>query len=79
MIACARWLGRTSATCTRKPDGCLCADEELATAVAAALEAAKTRDELIAASQQIQHVQGISRRDRLGAIVRRRLDEFKQH
>ena len=29
MVACARWLGRTSETCTRKPDGCICEKEEM--------------------------------------------------
>ncbi len=29
MIACAKWLGRTSETCTRKPDGCICEKEEI--------------------------------------------------
>ena len=29
VIACAKWLGRTSSTCTRKPDGCICEKEEL--------------------------------------------------
>lgn len=28
MIACAKWLGRTSQACTRKPDGCMCAGQE---------------------------------------------------
>lgn len=27
MIACAKWLGRTHDTCTRKPDGCICEKE----------------------------------------------------
>lgn len=28
MIACAKWLGRTSDTCTRGDDGCVCKREE---------------------------------------------------
>lgn len=44
MIACARWLGCTSDSCTRKPDGCSCADEERATALAARIEAATTME-----------------------------------
>lgn len=49
----------------------------LATDVAASLEAAKTRNALLKASQQIQHVQDLSQRERLGAIFRKRYDEFK--
>lgn len=45
--------------------------------VAEELEAARTRRELIEASQMIQHVDGIDYRERLGAIVKRRIDEFK--
>jgi hypothetical protein len=28
MIACAKWLGRTSERCTRKPFGCICEGKE---------------------------------------------------
>ncbi len=77
MIACAEWLGRTSETCTRKPDGCACAEDELATSITAAMEAAKTRMELIKASQQIEHVQGFSRCERLAKVFKRRYDELK--
>jgi hypothetical protein len=29
MIACAEWLGRDHATCTRKPSGCVCEPKKL--------------------------------------------------
>lgn len=45
--------------------------------VAEELEAARSRRELIAVSQRIQYVAGITDRERLCGIVKRRLDEFK--
>jgi len=29
MVACAKFLGRTSNSCTRKPDGCICEKKEI--------------------------------------------------
>lgn len=45
--------------------------------VAEKLKSARTRRALIEASQLIQHVDGITNRERLGGIVKRRLEEFK--
>lgn len=45
--------------------------------IASALQSACSRAALIAAAQSIQHVADITERDRLGAIVKRRLAEFK--
>lgn len=47
--------------------------------VAVSLEKARSYDELIEACQQIQHVADLQQRERLGGIVRRRLDEFRKH
>lgn len=47
-------------------------------AISASLESARSRSDLIAAAQRIQYVESLADRDRLGAIVKRRLDEFKQ-
>jgi len=49
------------------------------TQVAAALRAAPTPIALVAEAQRIQHVPGTSDQERLGRIVKRRLDEFKAH
>ena len=45
--------------------------------VAAQLNAATTRDDFKAACNQIQYVGSAGDRDRLSAIVKRRLAEFK--
>jgi len=45
--------------------------------IASSLQSAHTRAALINAAQNIQHVADIIERDRLGAIVKRRLTEFK--
>ena len=47
------------------------------TTVAASLNAAKTRRDLLDAAENIQHVEGIQQREDLGGIVKRRLQEFK--
>lgn len=44
--------------------------------VAAALSAAHTATQLLAAAQRIQHVVGIDPRERLGVAFKRRYDEF---
>lgn len=77
MIACARWLGRTSDTCTRAPDGCSCADDDLALSLTADLEAAATREALIEIAQGIQHIHGHYRRDRVERVFKRRFDALK--
>lgn len=77
MIACARWLGRTSDSCTRKPEGCSCADEERATALAARLDAATTMEILIDIAQDIQHIAGHYTRSRMERVFKRRFDEIK--
>lgn len=46
--------------------------------VADELQAAPTRGALVEAAQHIQYVDGIADRDRLGAIVKKRLEDFKQ-
>ena len=47
-------------------------------AVTTLLTAAKSRAELIAAAQTIQHVGCISQRERLSRVFKRRYDEFKK-
>jgi len=47
-------------------------------AVTSLLTAAKSRAELIAAAQTIQHVGCLNQRERLGGVVRRRLEEFSK-
>jgi len=47
-------------------------------AVSTLLNSAKTRAELIAASQTIQHVGCINQRERLAGVVKRRLEEFRR-
>lgn len=47
-------------------------------AVNGLLLSAKSRAELIAAAQTIQHVGCLNQRERLGGVVRRRLDEFSK-
>lgn len=47
-------------------------------AVTALLTAAKSRQELIAAAQSIQHVGCLNQRERLAGVVRRRLEEFSK-
>lgn len=47
------------------------------TDVAAALEASRTRSQLLTAGERIQHVEGIENQNRLGAVFKRRLDELK--
>lgn len=46
--------------------------------VAGELESAKTRSALLISAENIQYVDGIDLRERLGAIVKRRLEEFKK-
>lgn len=45
--------------------------------LASALQSAPTRSLMIAAAQDIQHVADVTERERLGAIVKRRLEELK--
>lgn len=45
--------------------------------VAATLQAARTRREVVASAQRIQHVPDTGDQTYLARIVRRRLDEFK--
>lgn len=47
--------------------------------VADELEAALTAAALVEAAHHIQYVASITERERLGAIVKRRLEQFKQH
>lgn len=48
------------------------------TTIAGDLEATSSRPELIAVAQVIEHADlTITERDKLGAIVKRRLEEFK--
>jgi hypothetical protein len=47
-------------------------------AVTTLLTAAKSRAELIAAAQTIQHVGCLNQRERLSRVFKRRYDEFKK-
>lgn len=47
-------------------------------AVTTLLTAAKSRKELIAAAQTIQHVGCLNQRERLAKTFKRRFDEFKK-
>lgn len=47
-------------------------------AVTTLLTAAKSRTELIAAAQTIQHVGSIDQRERLSRVFKRRYDELKK-
>lgn len=62
MIACAKWLGRTGATCTRKPDGCICEREE-ATILALVAERAPLPEntEIFTSAQKWERLSDVAR------------------